>query len=157
MVIQVFDQDYRSCHFMEAIMLKAAAITAALSISLACPVWAQSANLTKSPPGDGYQQVSKLVKLPDFLPGMGQLFVNPKTLPAGPFLAYDRTGKLVSSIYMIPLKDLNDHKTFDNLASGPEKVDHVTLMYNAGHPGVEVPHYHITLWYISPAEAAALK
>lgn len=141
-------------------MLKLAlltAATAALSMSLASPSWAQSPSLTTSPPGNGYEQVSKLVKLPDFIPGMGQLFVKPATLPAGPFLAYDKQGKLVSSIYMIPLKDLNAHKTFDNLASGPEKVDHVTFMYNAGHPGVEEPHYHVVLWYITAAEAAALK
>ncbi|NYT64057.1 hypothetical protein H0A66_17200 [Alcaligenaceae bacterium] len=138
-------------------MLKATLISAALGLALASPMWAQSANLTTSPPGEGYEQVSKLVKLPDFLPGMGQLFVKPATLPAGPFLAYDRHGKLVSSIYMIPLKDLNDHKTFDNLATGPHKVDHVTFMYNAGHPGVEVPHYHVILWYVSAKEAAALK
>ncbi|TIQ75090.1 MAG: hypothetical protein E5X64_39105, partial [Mesorhizobium sp.] len=56
--------------------------------------------VTESPPAAPYQQVSKLVKLPDFLPGMGQLFVDPTTLPAGPFLAYDHDGKLVSTIYM---------------------------------------------------------
>lgn len=141
-------------------MLKLAmltAATAALSMSLASPTWAQSADLTTSPPGNGYEQVSKLVKLPDFIPGMGQLFVKPATLPVGPFLAYDKQGKIVSSIYMVPLKDLTDHKTFDNLASGPDKVDHVTIMYNAGHPGVEEPHYHVVLWYITAAEAAALK
>lgn len=141
-------------------MLKSALVTAAasaLSMSLASPSWAQSVSLTTSPPGNGYEQVSKLVKLPDFIPGMGQLFVQPSTLPVGPFLAYDKQGKVVSSIYMVPLKDLNDHKTFDNLATGPEKVDHVTIMYNAGHPGVAEPHYHVVLWYITAAEAAALK
>jgi hypothetical protein len=34
------------------------------------------------------------------------------------------------------------------------KVDHVSLYYNAGHPGVEEPHYHIVLWYIPKAEEA---
>jgi hypothetical protein len=130
---------------------------AALGLFLAVPAAASAASLTKAPPGDGYQKVSSLVKLPDFLPGMGQLFVKPATLPAGPFLAYDKKGKLVSSIYMIPLQDMNDHKTFENLATGPKKVDHVTFMYNAGHPGVEVPHYHVTLWYISAKDAANLK
>ena len=138
-------------------MLKTVFASAALSLCFAVPMTANSADLTQSPPGDGYQAVSSLVKLPDFLPGMGQLFVKPATLPAGPFLAYDKKGKLVSSIYMVPLKDLTDHKTFDNLATGPKKVDHVTMMYNAGHPGVEVPHYHITLWYVSAKEAANLK
>ena len=136
-------------------MLKKLLLSGALSLSLAVPALAQ--DLTKSPPGNGYEKVSSLVKLPDFLPGMGQLFVKPETLPAGPFLAYDSQGKLVSSIYMVPLKDLNEHKTLDNLASGPGDVDHVTMMFNAGHPGVEVPHYHVVLWYVSASEAAALK
>src|SRR5207245_11753485 len=89
-----------------------------------------------------------LVKLPDFLPGIGELYVVPSTLPAGPFLAYDHEGKLVSSIFMIPLKDIDAHKKFDNLNVARQKVDHVSLYYNAGHPGVPEPHYHVVLWYI---------
>ena len=69
----------------------------------------------KAPPGGAYQQVSKLVPLPDFLPGLGILYVDPASLPAGPFLAYDRDGQLVSSIYMIPLKDMNAQKAFSGL------------------------------------------
>ena len=45
------------------------------------------------------------MKLPDFLPGLGTLYVNPSTLPEGPFLAYDHAGKLVSTIY-------DDHAKF---------------------------------------------
>jgi hypothetical protein len=112
----------------------------------------------KAPPGDGYKKVSTLVQLPDFLPGLGTLYADPATLPAGPFLAYDRQGDLVSSIYMIPLKAMNDQKAFNDLKSGKgEQVDHVDIVYNAGHPGVAEPHYHIILWYISAAKAAALK
>jgi hypothetical protein len=110
-----------------------------------------------APPGGQYKKVSELVKLPDFLPGLGTLYVNPTTLPAGPFLAYDRSGKLVSSIYMVPVKDIEDHKKFENLNVAKEKVDHVDMYYNAGHPGVESPHYHIVLWYVTPEQAAALK
>ncbi|MBL8977001.1 MAG: hypothetical protein JNM53_01195 [Gemmatimonadetes bacterium] len=108
----------------------------------------------KAPPGGAYKQVSTLVPLPDFLPGMGALYVDPATLPAGPFLAYDRQGKLVSSIYMIPLSDMNAQKAFPGLKAAKERVDHVDIVFNAGHPGVAVPHYHIVVWYIS-AEAAA--
>jgi len=112
----------------------------------------------KAPPGDGYKKVSTLVQLPDFLPGLGTLYADPATLPAGPFLAYDRQGNLVSSIYMIPLKAMNDQKAFNDLKTGKgEQVDHVDIVYNAGHPGVAEPHYHIILWYISAAKAAALK
>jgi len=110
-----------------------------------------------APPGGEYQKVSALVALPDFLPGMGTLYVNPKTLPVGPFLAYDRDGKLVSSIYMVPMKDLETKKAFNNLGVAKEKVDHVDLYFNAGHPGVAEPHYHVVVWYVSPEKAASLK
>jgi hypothetical protein len=110
-----------------------------------------------APPGGPYQKVSALVPLPDFIPGLGTLYVDPKTLPAGPFLAYDRQGNLVSSVYMIPMKDLTAHKPFEKLAAASARVDHVDLYYNAGHPGVAEPHYHVVLWYVSPEKAAALK
>lgn len=111
----------------------------------------------KAPPGGNYKKVSTLVPLPEFIPGLGTLYVDPATLPAGPFLAYDRGGKLVSTVYMIPLKDINDHKEFKDLKTAPHKVDHVDMYFNAGHPGVPEPHYHVILWYVSPAKAAELK
>jgi hypothetical protein len=104
-------------------------------------------------PPEGYQAVSELVELPAFLPGMGALYVQPETLPAGPFLAYDRRGELVSSIYMIPLEDLEAQESFEGLGVGEETVVATDLHYNAGHPGVEEPHYHIVLWHVPPAEA----
>jgi hypothetical protein len=110
-----------------------------------------------APPGGNYKKVSSLVALPDFLPGLGTLYVDPATLPAGPFLAYDRKGQLVSSVYMIPLKDINEHKEFKNLKVAQMKVDHVDMYFNAGHPGVPDPHYHVILWYVSPEKAAAMK
>lgn len=126
----------------------------ALLIAGCAQMTAQSA--TMAPPGGEYKKVSSLVKLPDFLPGMGTLYVVPSTLPAGPFLAYDRDGKLVSSIYMVPLKDINAHKKFD-LNVAKERVDHVDLYYNAGHPGVAEPHYHIVLWYIPEDQEGRVK
>ena len=116
-------------------------------------VTAQQAN---TPPAN-YKKVSTLVALPDFVPGLGTLYVDPAALPAGPFLAYDKQGKLVSSVYMIPIKDITAHKAFNNLAVANEKVDHVDMYYNAGHPGVAEPHYHVVVWYVSPEQAAALK
>lgn len=118
----------------------------------ALPAFAQ--NVAKAPPGGDYKRVSTLVKLPDFLPGLGTLYVNPKTLPAGPFLAYDHQGRLVSTIYMIPLADMQSQKAFAELAAPGGRVDHVSIYYNAGHPGVPVPHYHIVLWHVSKAQEA---
>jgi hypothetical protein len=127
-----------------------AAIAAAAFV--AAPAFAQ--DVAKAPPKAPYKKVSELVKLPDFIPGMGTLYVDPKTLPAGPFLAYDHQGKLVSTIYMIPLKDIDAKKKIDDLAAPGGKVDHVDFYYNAGHPGVEEPHYHVVLWHVSKADEA---
>ena len=108
------------------------------------------------PPGGKYRKVSTLVPLPDFVPGLGTLYVDPATLPAGPFLAYDHRGDLVSSIYMIPLKDLNAHKVFSGLKVAQARADHVDIVFNAGHPGVAEPHYHVIVWYVSAQRAAQL-
>src|SRR4029453_407049 len=106
-----------------------------IALAFALPAGATD-QVEKAPAGGQYKKVSELVKLPDFLPGLGQLFVDPSTLPAGPFLAYDHDGKLVSTIYMIPVEDLNPDKKFDNLAAPGGNVDHVDVYFNAGHPGV---------------------
>ncbi len=114
----------------------------------------ETSAVAKAPPHAPYKAVSSLVKLPDFIPGMGQLYVDPNTLPAGPFLAYDHDGKLVSTIYMIPLAQMKPDMHIDNLLAPGGKVDHVDIMYNAGHPGVAEPHIHIVLWHVSPKDEA---
>ncbi len=58
---------------------------------------------------------------------------------------------------MIPLAAMNEHQNFDGLAVGDDDVDHVDIQYNAGHPGVAEPHYHVVLWYVTPEVAAALQ
>src|SRR5690606_22953135 len=89
---------------MNRSILTAAAAAIAFSFSWASPgAMAHETSLGDAPPAEPYKAVSSLVKLPDFIPGMGQLFVDANTLPAGPFLAYDHDGKLVSTTYMIPL------------------------------------------------------
>jgi hypothetical protein len=101
--------------------------------------------------------VSLLVQLPDFVPGLGTLYVDPATPPQGPFLAYDRQGNLVSSVYMLPIRDLRERKSFNDLAAAHVKTDHVDVYANNGHPGVPDPHYHVVLWYISREQAATLQ
>lgn len=127
----------------------------ALGLGLASGGFAEAAaTVDAAPPPAPFQKVSDLVKLPDFIPGLGELFVDPATLPAGPFLAYDHDGRLVSTIYMIPVADLNPDKRFDDLASPGGAVDHVDVYFNAGHPGVEVPHAHVVLWHVPAADEA---
>jgi hypothetical protein len=109
------------------------------------------------PPPEEYKKASTLVELPDYLPGIGTLYVQPETLPAGPFLAYNRDGELVSTIYMIPLDDLQGQQEFDSLAVSGVDVDHVDMYYTAGHPGVAEPHYHVVLWHIPSEQEATLQ
>jgi hypothetical protein len=132
--------------------MRIAAAAFGLLALTAVPVLA--ANVRTAPPSGDFKKVSTLVKLPDFLPGLGTLYVDPKTLPAGPFLAYDHQGRLVSTIYMIPLADLQKQQAFADLAAPGGAVDHVSIYYNAGHPGVPEPHYHIVLWHVSKAGEA---
>jgi hypothetical protein len=133
--------------------MKNLSLALALLAASALPALA-AGDFAKAPPAAPYQQVSKLVKLPDFLPGLGQLFVDPASLPAGPFLAYDHDGKLVSTIFMVPVEDLNPDKTFNDLAVPGTTVDHVDIYFNAGHPGVEKPHAHVVLWHVPAADEA---
>ncbi len=110
-----------------------------------------------APPGGEFQKVSDLVELPEFIPGLGVLYVNPATLPAGPFLAYDREGELVSTVYMVPMSDLTERESLTGLDAADARVDHVDFHFNAGHPGVPEPHYHVILWHVSAERAASLQ
>lgn len=133
-------------------LLTATAAAAAMTLSMAAtPVLAADTAVQSAPPAAPYKAVSSLVKLPDFIPGLGQLFVNPATLPAGPFLGYDHDGKLVSTTYMIPLSMMKADMNLADLKAPAGTVDHVDMMYNAGHPGVAEPHIHVVLWNI-PAD-----
>jgi hypothetical protein len=144
---------------MRKSLLSTAAIVSCALLATACTATdamapaAAAQQAVTAPPGGAYQKVSDLVALPEFIPGLGTLYVQPATLPAGPFLAYDRDGKLVSTIYMIPLADIEAQKKFDGLAVGSENVVDVDMYYNAGHPGVAEPHYHVVLWHVPESEA----
>jgi hypothetical protein len=132
-----------------------AAFALMLPLAMAAPP-ATAADITTSPPAS-FKKVSSLVKLPDFVPGLGTLYVDPATLPVGPFLGYSHKGKLVNITYMVPLKSIEAHKNFETLGgvAAGVKLDHTDIQYNPGHPGVEEPHYHIVQWVISPAEVKA--
>jgi hypothetical protein len=132
-------------------MIRGIVFAAAATIALAAaPVFA--AGVEKAPPGGAFKKLSDLVKLAEFMPGLGALYVDPKTLPKGPFLAYDRAGLLVSTVYMLRLKDFETHRKIEALDVPGGNVDHIDMAYNAGHPGIEEPHYHVILWHIKKAD-----
>ncbi|MGH6895490.1 MAG: hypothetical protein ACREJ5_02940 [Geminicoccaceae bacterium] len=144
---------------MRQFLLSTAAIVTCAFLATACTSTDAMApaggdqQAAMAPPGGDYQKVSDLVALPEFIPGLGSLYVQPATLPAGPFLAYDRDDRLVSTIYMVPLADIEAQKMLDGLAVGSETVESVDMYYNAGHPGVEQPHYHVVLWHVPESDA----
>jgi hypothetical protein len=133
------------------------AIAATIFLS-ALPSLGQNTESNTNPPAT-FKKVSTLVRLPDWLPGLGTLYVDPASLPVGPYLGYNHTGQLVNATYMISLKGLNAHKNFDDLggaiAAMGLKIDHTSVDYNPGHPGLQEPHYHITQWFITPAQEKA--
>jgi hypothetical protein len=131
-------------------ILAAAAVTLTFSMGMS-GAFAADSSVHNAPPAAPYKAVSSLVPLPDFLPGMGQLFVDANTLPAGPFLGYDHNGKLVNTTYMIPLSLMTPDMNLKDLKAPAGSVDHVDIIYNAGHPGVAEPHIHIVLWNV-PAD-----
>jgi hypothetical protein len=133
--------------------ISAAAIAVAMS---ALPALAENA-LLKSPPPAPFAQVSTLVPLPDFLPGLGTLYVDPATLPAGPFLGYDHDGNLAATIYMTPIEALQGGTSYEGLAVGDPTVTSVDIYYNAGHPGVESPHVHVVLFHSADAKERLAK
>lgn len=133
-------------------------LASAALIATATAAAAQDATaLEKSPPPAPYVQVSNALPLPEFIPGLGTLFVNPDTLPAGPFFAYDHDGKLSATVYMTPLEDLQNGKSFDGLAVGAPSVAGVDIYFNAGHAGVEKPHAHVVLYHDDGAEERLAK
>lgn len=97
----------------------------------------------------GFKKVSDLVNFPPFFPGLGIVTVKPDTLPVGPFRTFDRKGKLISTVYMLPLKDMDDHKKWDEVKGLPAPADHATFYFHPGHAGVDMPHYHLVIWHVS--------
>ncbi len=102
---------------------------------------------------NGYKRLSDLVNFPKFFPGLGIVFVKPDTIPLGPFLCFDRNDHLIATVYMVSTKDIDDHKSFEAPAFAG-KVDHISYYFNPGHPGFDVPHYHIVIWHVSKEEEA---
>ena len=58
-----------------------------------------------------------------------------ETLPLGPFLCFDRKDRLVATVYMVPTRDIDDHKLLEAPGFAGTALDHVSIYFNPGHPG----------------------
>jgi hypothetical protein len=132
---------------------KIALASAAVTLGAVTAFAHDESAVTQAPPAEPYQQVSELVPLPEFIPGLGTLYVDPATLPAGPFLAYDHDGKLSATVYMTPIDELQNGTAYDSLGLGLHTVSSVDIYFNAGHPGVDKPHAHVVLFHDEDAKA----
>ena len=127
----------------------------ALAAGTNSTIIAATSELQNAPPGAPYEKINLAIKgLPAFIPTMGMVYVDPKNLPEGPYLGYSRKGKLVDTVYMIPIKDFDEHKNIPELGAPAGTVDHVSIYFNPGHAGVPVPHYHVVLWHVPKAQEA---
>ena len=66
-------------------------------------------------------------------------------------------GRLVSTIYMIPMKKFEEHQKISDLKAPGGNVTNVDMYFNAGHPGVEESHYHIVLWHVPEASESVVE
>lgn len=117
-------------------------------------------HVVRSPPNqlkvaerNGYKRLSDLVNFPKFFPGLGIVLVKSDTMPLGPYLCFDRNDRMIATLYMVSTKDIDDHKSFEAPGFGGN-VDHVSIYFNPGHPGMDMPHYHIVIWHVSKEEEA---
>lgn len=128
-------------------------LTASLLLALQLGAQVAAQDFASSPPPEPYVGVSTILALPDFIPGAGALFIDPDNAPVGPWLSYGNDGSLVEVLFMVTIANMQAAEDWVDLASGllaqlDMSVDHVDVTYNAGHPGMTEPHYHIRLVFV---------
>ncbi|MEX2540295.1 MAG: hypothetical protein WD314_00745 [Trueperaceae bacterium] len=133
-----------------------------LSVAISSLIAVASAQNDLNPPlPDGYVSVSEIVRLPEFIPGVGALYIHPDDAPVGPWLSYGNDGNLVEVVFMVPLSELQNSTDWENLASGTFEtlgasgIEHVDVSFNGGHPGMAEAHYHIRLVLIGDEQQQA--
>jgi hypothetical protein len=115
---------------------------------------------TAQPPAP-YVNASTILELPDFIPGVGALYIDPANAPYGPWLSYSQDNQLIEVLYMIPISDMDKAMDWGDLGTGLftklglGAIDHVDITYNGGHPGMPEPHYHFRMALVDHATQEA--
>lgn len=92
----------------------------------------------------------------DRLPGIVRIDPPPPDDPRGPALAYDAAGRLVASVYTVPIRLLGQ-RPFEPRGATRQPIDHVSIYpvsAAADRPDIEC---QVVLWHVSAADAALLR
>ena len=92
------------------------------------------------------------VKVSETVPGMGEHWANPKDLPLGPIYCVHK-GKVICLEYMISQADFQAGKSWPTLTGLKTlpAINHVNMGFEPkGHPGYEIPHYDMHIYFVSP-------
>jgi hypothetical protein len=97
-----------------------------------------------------------IVQVSPTIPGMGEHWANPATLPLGPIYCVHE-GKIVCLEFMMAQEEFTAGKSWPALSGmeGLPAVNHVSIGFEPeGHEGFTVPHYDVHLYFLSPEEMA---
>jgi hypothetical protein len=71
----------------------------------------------------------------------------------GPDLAYDGSGRVVATVYVLGAREMID-AGFTTLPSDGRPIDHVSIYPIVGRSDVPEPQYAVVLWHVSEPSAA---
>lgn len=76
------------------------------------------------------------------------------TRPGGPELAYDRSGRVVATVYTLGAREMVN-AGFTTLPAAGRPIDHVSIYPIVGREDLPEPQYAVVLWHVSqPATGA---
>jgi BON domain-containing protein len=105
----------------------------------------------RRPPGSGTAFDRLLVRFH----GLARIEGDPVARPRGPYAAYDGLGRLVATVYTIPMRELAELGA-DSLEAH-RRIDHVTIYPVAANADVPDPHYNVVLWHVTRSGEFSLR
>ena len=76
--------------------------------------------------------------------------------PGSPCAAYDRSGRVVATVYTVSMRELAQ-EGFAGMRAAGRPIDHVSIFPIPTAPDRPEAQYHVVLWHVSATEAAALR
>jgi hypothetical protein len=101
----------------------------------------------------------EVVQISPVVPGMGEHWADPKTLPLGPIYCVYK-GKVVCLEYMISQADFAAGKSWPTLTGLTDlpSINHLSVAFEPhGHEGFTVPHYDLHMYFLSPEQMAEVQ